>query len=42
MRTAIEDALFELKERHKVELSYDDIDKVLEQALKLALRHKAA
>jgi len=36
MRTAIEDFLFELKDKHQLDLSFDDIDLIMEQCLDVA------
>lgn len=42
MKGAIEDYLFELREQHGVELSYDDIDRILELCLDIArVRYQA-
>ncbi len=42
MRTAIEDELFQLKERHHVPLTLDDIDRLMEDVLNVAKRRKAS
>ena len=36
MRTAIEDFLFELKGEHRIHLSFDDIDDIMEKCLEIA------
>ena len=36
MRTAIEDFLFELKDAHGIDLSFDDIDDIMEKCLEIA------
>ena len=36
MRTAIEDFLFELKDRHGIDLSFDDIDDIMEKCIEIA------
>jgi len=36
MRTEIEDYLFDLKERHGVELTFEDIDTIMDQCLEIA------
>jgi len=36
MRNEIEDALFELKEEHGIELSFDDIDKIMDECIDIA------
>ncbi|MHB1210545.1 MAG: type I restriction enzyme subunit R domain-containing protein, partial [Acidimicrobiales bacterium] len=41
MRTAVEDLLFEMKARHGLDISLDDIDNVMEQSIRLAVRHEA-
>ena len=40
MRNAIEDRLFELRDRHDIPLSLDDIDSVMERSLGVARVHK--
>ena len=40
MRTAIEDKLFELKDRNELPLTLDDIDSVMERMLEVAKRRK--
>lgn len=41
MRTEIEDELFELRSRHALPLTLDDIDRVMEESISLGRRHKA-
>jgi len=36
MRTAIEDYLFELKDEHGLDLTFEDIDSIMEQCLDIA------
>jgi type I restriction enzyme R subunit len=36
MRTEIEDALFELKEEHGIDFSFDDIDKIMDECIDIA------
>lgn len=42
MKTAIEDELFELRDRHGVPLSLEDIDALLDDVLNVARRRKSA
>lgn len=42
MRTDIEDELFELSTKHGVDITLDDIDKVMEESINLGRRHKGA
>jgi type I restriction enzyme R subunit len=42
MKTEIEDELFEIRDRYKVPLSYDDIDAILDSVLTVARRRKSA
>ena len=41
MRTAVEDLLFDLKARYGLDMALDDIDNVMEQSIRLAMRHEA-
>ncbi len=41
MRTAVEDLLFDLKARYGLDMALDDIDNVMEQSIRLAVRHEA-
>lgn len=41
MRTEIEDSLFELKEREDLDLSFDDIDEIMERCLDIARVRRA-
>ena len=36
MKNKIEDFLFELKDRNEFELSFDDVDKIMDECLEIA------